>query len=606
MGGRQGGERTLPKMARTWLCPAAACIIVCVSLLQDAAAESFRVTEAPLDSSRFDGFALLGDDLYYGVRVEEQKRSKLIRVDGKTGDWEAVAEVPDQAAPLHIREVEVLDGAVYFVSAPLLKYFGTLWKYTPAERQLEPLKIFDSVAPREMAVVGGRLLLAVWATSRDRSGIWRTDGTAAGSTLLGTGFVPENLKSLEPYVYFTSLGTDLYRVGVNGGVLKIVGGINFRDTVNRRILQVARNDFRVYFLASERPGELLQLWSTDGSTRNTRQETFLLETPKKAGKQAPPVNGGGAAGVEPPYLGIIDGYLVFSVADYPFHYFYRHRPGRDLDTRAELVTETPVTFQLPFDGGVVLAGPLDVDRRQMLFVGKGTISDINATFGLGRVPGPLLSTRAAAYFVDIGAAQSGADPANLDFPLYRVRSATGIPTRIDTGEALAGKILGAAAAVTDTVAYAYLLDPSGQDPVRLTQIRFTDDGAEGEGEQEGITEGAVEGQLEGEAPDPEDIRVLAQQILDVFATTDANGDGVVTEQELSLAGIVSTPPLFRALDTSADGVLSREELKAAGAVPVAYGCGCGDTADDWTTLLSNFFTFALTAAVLLLGRRVTL
>lgn len=592
-------------MARFWQCLALGCILFCMSLSQAAAAEEFRVTDAPLDSSRFDGFALLGDDLYYGVRVEEEDRSKLIRVDGETGEWEAVAVVPDETAPLYIREVEVLDGVVYFISAPLLKYFGTLWKYTPDDRQLEALKTFDSVAPREMAVVGGRLLIAVWATSRDRSGIWRTDGTATGTTLLGTGFVPENLKTLDPYVYFTSLGTELYRVGVNGGVLKIIGGINFRDSANRRTLEVVRNDFRVYFLASAKPGELLQLWSTDGSTRNTRQETFLQETPKRSGKLAPPVNGGGAAGVEPPYLGIIDDYLVFSVPDYPFHYFYRHRPGRDLDTRAELVTETPVTFQLPFDDGVVLAGPLNVDRRQMLYVGKGTISDINATFGLGKVPGPLLSTRAAAYFVDIGAAQSGADPTSLDFPLYRVRSATGVPSRVDTGEALAGKILGAAAAVTDTVAYAYLLDPTGQEPVKLTQMRFTDDGAEGEGEEEGSPDGIVEGEAEGEAPDPSELLALAQQILDEFATVDANGDGAVTQVELTLAGITSNTSIFRALDTNDDSALSQLELKAAGAVEIT-ACGCSQTIDDWTALIGDLLTFTLTATLLLFSRRAIL
>lgn len=586
-------------MARTLAGAMVALLLVCMA--HPAEAEEFRITDAPLDTTNFDGFALLDGDLYYGVRDDAGDRSTLIHVDEESGAWRVAASIPDSGAPLHIREVEILGDAVYFISAPQLKYFGTLWKYTPATDALEAVKQFDTVAPRELEPLADRLILATWATSRERSGLWRSDGTAAGTLPIGTGFVPENLRTEAPYVYFTSLGTDFYRAGANGGVLKIAGGINFRDSVNRRLLEVVLYNFRIYFLASAKAGEPLQLWSTDGSMRNTRQETFLSAPPRRPGKEDPPVSEGGAAGGEPPYLGIIDDALVFSVPDYPFYYFYRYNPEAPDGTNAEPITSTPVTFLLPFDDGLILAGPVEVDRRQVLFVGNGTISDINANFGLGRVPGPLLSNRASAYFVDVSAVQLGGDPSAFTFPLYRIRSGTGLPVEVDTGEALAGKILGAAAAVTDTVAYTYLLDPTGQEPVRLTQIVFADEVPEGEGE--GAPEGEPEGAAEGEAPDPEELLDLAQRILDRFVAVDTDSNGAVSEAELSVAGINYTVHLYRALDTNGNSALSREELTAAGAVETPSGCGCINTTNGWRELLGDLLTFALTAAALLLLNR---
>jgi len=255
---------------------------------------------------------------------------------------------------------------------------------------------------------------------------------------------------------------------------------------------------------------------------------------------------------------------------------------------------------LPFDQGLILAGPVEVDRREVLFVGNGTISDINANLALGLVPGPLLSTRASAYFVDVSAVQSGGDPADFGFPLYRIRSGTGIPTRVETGEALAGKILGAAAAVSDTVAYAYLLDPTGQEAVKLTQIVFTDDPTEGEGEEEGATEGLTEGEGEGEVVDPEVLRDLAQEIRDAFIALDDDRDGVLTAEEVAVSGVTLTPSQFEALDADASNTLSREELVAAGAVPPLPGCGClrDGAFTDWRMLLGDFVTAAFSVVTL--------
>lgn len=574
-----------------------------------APAETFLSVEAPLNSDNLKSFVLFDDDLYYGVRVAAERSAKLIHVDGETGATRAVAVVPDGRAPLNIREVLVNGPDIYFVSAPLLSYFGTLWKYTPSTDTVTRLRDFDGLIPRELACAGDRVFLSAWATSTARSGLWRSDGTPEGTVEIATGILPENLTTLEPYVYFTSLGRDFYRIGVTGGLRNIISGINFRDSVNRRTLRVFLRDFRVYFLASDSASKPLELWSTDGSTRGTRQETFVASQPSAGGapasspmgKETPAFRGNATTGFEPPFLGLIDGALVFSFERYPFWYFYRHAPEGGSEAKAELITEQPISYLLPFDGRLVMAGPPLVGRRDLFLYSGGTLVNLNQLNIFGKFPGPLFSAGSSAYFVDISATASGEITDRFEFPLLRLDTGRLMPDRVAVGEELEGMLFAGVAAATEEKAFLGAIDLSGARPPRVVIMRY-DDPVE-EGEPEGVLEGEPEGALEGEPEgEPVPLAELAQAIYAQRRSADVNGDGLLSRAEIEAAGLRVSEDDFVRIDANGDGALSEEELLAAGAVAPPPGCACVEGMEkSLDKLLGEVLVFGLAAMAMLVA-----
>lgn len=542
-------------------------------------AETFTLTEAPLDINNLNSFALYGNDLYYGLRVEGERSVKLVRIDGLTGALQTVIEIPDDRVPLLIREVLVAGDAIYFVSAPSLSYFGTLWKYLPETDTTVRLKDFDNLAPRELASAGNTVFLAAWATNITRSALWRTDGTPEGTVEVATGIVAENLTTLEPFVYFTSLGRDFYRVGEIGGTRNIITNGNFRDAVNRRVVKLLSYNFRIYFLASETASQTLELWSTDGSVRGTRRETFIRpeSLPRSiSDKDITPFQGNVASGSEPPYLGLVDGEIVFSYQKNPFWYFYRYKPGTPDGTNAELIADQLISFILPFNGRLILAGPGLPGRRDVFLYSGGTFLNLNQSNTFGNYPGPLLSTPTSAYFVDTTAALSEEPPETFDFPLLRLDGGKLAPQRVPMGDELAGLLIGGVAAANEERAFLGLVDLTGQKPARILIMDYAEPQSEGEGEGADEGEGAVEGEGEGsiEGEPTGNLEELAQSIFDDRDNIDTDGDGSFSLAELDAASIEITTAQFAALDTNDDGKLSTQELLDAGAIAPPMGCAC--------------------------------
>ncbi|MFM1919170.1 MAG: hypothetical protein RLZZ303_804 [Candidatus Hydrogenedentota bacterium] len=575
-----------------------------------ARAETFLSVEAPLNSDNLKSFVLFDDDLYYGVRVAAERSAKLIHVDGETGATRAVAVVPDGRAPLNIREVLVNGPDIYFLSAPLLSYFGTLWKYTPSTDTVTRLRDFEGLIPRELACAGDLVFLSAWATTTARSGLWRSDGTPDGTVEIATGILPENLTTLEPYVYFTSLGRDFYRIGVTGGARSIVSGINFRDSVNRRTLRVFLRDFRIYFLASDSASKPLELWSTDGSARGTRQETFVATAPfpGKAGagldnKEVSAFRGNATTGFEPPFLGLIDGALVFSFERYPFWYFYRHAPEGGSEAKAELITEQPISYLLPFDGRLVMAGPPLVGRRDLFLYSGGTLVNLNQLNIFGKFPGPLLSAGSSAYFVDISATASGEITDRFEFPLLRLDTGRLTPERVEVGEELEGMLFAGVAAATEEKAFLGAIDLTGARPPRVVIMRYADPVEEGEPEGMEEGEGAPEGDDEGSAEgEPVPLAEVAQSIYVQRRSADVNGDGLLSREEIAAAGLSVNEEAFLQIDVNGDGGLSDAELLAAGAIAPPPGCACVERMDEsLDKLLGDLLVFGLAAMAMLLA-----
>lgn len=565
--------------------------ILCLCMATHAAhSETFQISDAPLDPNNFNAAVLLDDDLYYGVRAQDAQAARLIRIDAETGAWNIAAEIADDRDPLYIRELTVMNDTIYFIAAPLVDFFGSVWKYTPATGATDLLKAYEGTAPRGLQASASELYIATWSPTRAASGLWRSNGTPAGTRLAGTGFVPESMTTLEPYVYFTSLGSDLYRIDPTIGPLNIASGLSFRDRNNRRILKVVLNNFRTYFLAGAASGQPLELWSTDGSERGTRQESFL----KGSLKNLPPETGG-AAGADPPYLGVINGDIIFSYQENPFWYFYRLDPNAPDGTNARPLSEEPFTFFLPFNHGLILAGAIRADRRDFVFWDGNSLSNLNVNDAFGPAPGPLLSTPQAAYVVDISDTLGAGDPTTYDFPFYRLDAGAIQPTRLETGPEFAGQIFGAAAAVGQNVAYIYLLDPTGTNPLRLARMAYPPPTPEGE--PEGIAEGEGQPEGEGEGEDLGNLPALAQQILDAYP--DANDDGQLTPEELQAAAITLSQAQFNALDTDNSNSLTQAELINAGAIPPPTGCACPQATNTLNQLFGDLLTISLAALLLL-------
>ncbi|HEU5147539.1 MAG TPA: ELWxxDGT repeat protein, partial [Chryseosolibacter sp.] len=207
-------------------------------------------------------------EIYFNGDLEGGGNLSLIRTDGSSAGQEIfIHDVgyysDDQAARV------VANNFLYFMS------YGNLWKTDGTNKSLvrSPFTSTQSSDPEEITDVKG--IVYFGAFDGKSHGLWKSDGTKAGTTLVKRFAAPvKYLTSSGNYLYYLAKAVSatsptyqkLWRTELTTGGTRMLSNIN--SDGDDAIGELADADGVLYFSAITENGQV-QLWKTEGERANT-------------------------------------------------------------------------------------------------------------------------------------------------------------------------------------------------------------------------------------------------------------------------------------------------------------------------------------------------
>ncbi len=223
-------------------------------------------------SDAFAGFAPYGANGVLFVANPSTTGSEIWRSDGTTGGTQIVTDINPGSGGSQPAEMTKL-GSYYYFSASDGTGDRELWRTdgTAATRVLD-LNTAGSSQPRGLAVWNGKLYFGADQGSNFRRGLYVSDGTAGGTTLVtdenDDSFRPETVTATPNRIFFLAYDTDLWVSDGTASGTKAVMSFSADDEGDVPDDFVALGN-RVIFQVPTNSG--FDLWSSDGTTAGTVQ-----------------------------------------------------------------------------------------------------------------------------------------------------------------------------------------------------------------------------------------------------------------------------------------------------------------------------------------------
>jgi ELWxxDGT repeat protein len=261
--------------------------LLAVTLPDHGAAEgpAFMVrdinTTSDVDSSSPQWLTAVGGTVYFSAL----HRAQLIRRDRELWTSDGSAEGTFLVRNLNLAEssfptnLAAVNGQIFFVATDTDG--KGVWKSDGSEQgttllmRYQPGAVFSSrFASSEDTVFFG---VCEGSFNRVECGLWRSDGTTAGTTLITAltgGSVPEDLVAVEGVVYFEKFGVELWRSdGSDVGTFMVK---DIRPGRSRFVPSGMMQFNGALFFAADDGTHGLELWRSDGSSDGTAIVSDIL------------------------------------------------------------------------------------------------------------------------------------------------------------------------------------------------------------------------------------------------------------------------------------------------------------------------------------------
>ncbi len=247
-----------------------------------------RATTLPANLQNIGDLRVLGSEIWFSVYDSAESGGEIWRTDGTQGGTRKAVDFGNRYLSSAL-ELTAIGGTVFFLG-PDDDHNPQIWKTdgtqqgTAMVRDLdpEPFDPYTRAYPRELTALQGNLYF-IAITADHVPGLWRTDGTAAGTVLLESFAVdPEDPYANEPYpTGLTAVGPWLVlfaQDGVHGRVLWHSDGTAAGTTVLRDLLpgdtssgapRFLKVGDRVLFSADDGVHGF-EPWQSDGTAAGTR------------------------------------------------------------------------------------------------------------------------------------------------------------------------------------------------------------------------------------------------------------------------------------------------------------------------------------------------
>ncbi len=225
----------------------------------------------PADAVSLNNVSYFAAD--YGAHGKE-----LWRSDATPAGTSMVRDVVPGATGSDATNLTIVGGAILFVTHNPDGSSSGIWKSDGTEAGTVELKAFDAnTLTRQVAVIGGRLLFPTYNTDTGSADLWVSNGTADGTKIISHLFtgteraVPDMLDLGNGRVLLQDSGQLFSSDGTSGGMIEL-GDLSGADTTRPKFARTpSRSGEVTLFLAERGEGQELEVWGTDGTAYGTQR-----------------------------------------------------------------------------------------------------------------------------------------------------------------------------------------------------------------------------------------------------------------------------------------------------------------------------------------------
>ncbi|WP_176159364.1 ELWxxDGT repeat protein [Prosthecobacter debontii] len=269
--------------------------------------------EPASEDEQLRDFVVVGDQLIFlREKAGAAPSYQLGRLGPQGGEPQWLQEFPGGLWDLSEGRMLALNGHAYLAMYPNVDSWAGLWKTDGTEAGTEQIipNLDQSPAssyPKNLRTIDGHIYFAA-TDAQHGTELWRSDGTGGGTVLVAdvwpgeTGSAPADMVELNGLIYFTAEdsahGRELWCTdGTAEGTRLVKDLIEGTDSSKPEELIAFGN--HVYFRAKLSPTEGWELWRSDGTAEGTVVYATLYPGPTTG------------SGANPRDFSIVDGWLYF-------------------------------------------------------------------------------------------------------------------------------------------------------------------------------------------------------------------------------------------------------------------------------------------------------
>jgi len=208
--------------------------------------------------------------------------NELWKSNGTTAGTRLLKDIMPGAASSWPRDLTNVGGTLYFVAdngangLELWKSNGT----TAGTKLVKDISARFGYGPRELTAVGGALFFRYegqGASDWLLGGLWRSDGTTAGTVQVSLEIVPYGLAAVGKTLFFSATpGDGSYWLGRSDGTS--LGTVLLKDFLWDAPRELTDRDGVLYFFAYDNAHMHSGLWRSDGTAAGTTQVAPLIQS----------------------------------------------------------------------------------------------------------------------------------------------------------------------------------------------------------------------------------------------------------------------------------------------------------------------------------------